>query len=458
MSPRRISVHGQWSSRPMFILAATGAVVGLGNIWRFPYIAGENGGGAFVLAYLLCLALVGLPLLMVELSLGRRGRQSPPYSLQTLSIEAGGSASWKFVGWLGVVAGLILLSYYSVVAGWTLAYSVRMAGGVFFRVTPEGSNTLFAQLVGDPERLLAWHTIFMVLTIKVVSRGVAGGLEKANRILLPLLLVLLLILAVYAWRVGDFSQAYLFLFSSDFSRLTPSGWMAALGHAFFTLGLGMGAILVYGAYLPAGVSIARTSMLIVLLDTLVGLVAGLVVFSLLFSTGLDAAEGPGLVFQILPVAFGQMPGGVFFGTLFFLLLLFAAWTSAIAMIEPMVAWLVESREVERIHAAIWVGLVVWLLGIVSILSFSHWAFSFEFAGDLRRHGLFDVLEILTSSIMLPLGGLLLALFAGWVMNRESVAEALGGEPGVGFKIWYFVIRYISPAAIVLIFLRAMGVI
>lgn len=441
----------------MFILAATGAAVGLGNIWRFPYIAGEYGGGAFVLAYLLCLVLVGLPLLMVELALGQRGRQSPPFSLQTLAIEAGGSPAWKIVGWLGVLSGLIILSYYSVVAGWTLAYSVRMANGVFVRVTSEGANTLFAQLVGDPERLLAWHTIFMVLTIKVVSRGVRDGLEKANRILMPLLLIMLVILMAYGWRVGDFGQAYGFLFNSDFSRLTVAGWLAALGHAFFTLGLGMGAMLVYGSYLPVGISIARTSTLIVLLDTLVGLIAGLAVFSLLFSSGLEAGEGPGLIFQTLPIAFGQMPGGVFFGTLFFLLLLFAAWTSAIALIEPMVSWLVESREVERIHAAIWSGIVAWLLGIVSILSFSHWSFSFEFAGDLRRHGLFDVLEILTSSIMLPVGGFCLVLFAGWTMARESVAEALGGKPGAGFRAWYFVIRYISPVAIVLILLQAIGV-
>jgi len=455
---RRISIHGQWSSRPMFILAATGAVVGLGNIWRFPYLVGENGGGAFILAYLLCLFLVGAPLLMMEFALGQRGRQSPPFTLQTLSVEAGGSAAWRAVGWLGVLAGLLILSYYSVVAGWTLAYAVRFASGVFFRVTAEGANTLFAQLVGDPERLLAWHTIFMVLTIKVVSRGVVNGLEKANRILLPLLLVLLLVLMVYAIRVGDFSQAYLFLFDSDFSRLSATGWLSALGHAFFTLGLGMGALLMYGAYLPAGISVGRTSILIVLLDTLVGLIAGIAVFCLLFSSTMTAGEGPGLIFQTLPIAFGRMPGGAYFGTLFFLLLLFAAWTSAIAMIEPMVAWLVESREVERVRAAIWTGIVAWLLGVISILSFSHWSFSFEFAGELRRHGLFDVLEILTSSIMLPLVGLLLALFAGWVMSRESVADALGWGGGIRFRAWYFLIRYVSPAAIVVIFLHAMGVV
>ncbi|MCW8906996.1 MAG: sodium-dependent transporter [Sedimenticola sp.] len=458
MLSRRISIHGQWSSRPMFLLAATGAVVGLGNIWRFPYLVGDNGGGAFILAYLLCLLLVGAPLLMLELALGKRGRQSPPFTLQTLSVEAGGNAAWKAVGWLGILTGLVILSYYSVVAGWTLAYGVRFASGVFFRVTSEGANTLFAQLVGDPERLLAWHTIFMVLTIKVVSRGVVNGLEKANRILVPLLLGLLLVLMVYAVRVGDFGSAYLFLFNSDFSQLSATGWLSALGHAFFTLGLGLGAILIYGAYLPAGISIGRTSMLVVLLDTLVGLVAGIAVFSLLFSADLSPGEGPGLIFQTLPIAFGQMPGGAFFGTLFFLLLLFAAWTSAIAMIEPAVAWLVESHEVKRVHAAIWTGIVAWLLGIISILSFSHWSFSFEFAGELRRHGLFDVLEILTSSIMLPLGGLLLALFAGWVMNRDSAADALGRGDGALFRSWYFLIRYIVPAAIVLIFLQAVGVV
>jgi len=455
---QRISIHGQWSSRLMFILAATGSAVGLGNIWRFPYITGENGGGAFVLAYLICLAIVGIPIMMAEVLIGRRGRQSPVFSLQALAVEAGGNKAWRWVGWAGMLAGLIILSYYSVIAGWTLAYVVRIASGSLVRVTAEGASSIFAQLVIDPERLLAWHTIFMVMTIKVVSRGVKRGLEQAVKILMPLLFAMLLVLVIYAWRQGDFVQAYLFMFDSDFSKLTPSALLVALGHAFFTLSVGLGAMMVYGAYMPSGLSIAKTSILVGLLDTVVGLLAGLAIFSIVFAHDMAVGEGPGLIFQTLPIVFGQMPGGSFFGTLFFLLLVFAAWTSAIALIEPMVSWIVEKREIDRIRAAIWTGIVAWLLGIVTILSFSSWSFSFRFGGELKRHGLFDVLDILTSSIILPLGGLCIALFVGWVMSRESVVDEMGGRSGIDFKLWYFVVRFITPVAVVLVFLQAIGVV
>ncbi len=454
---KRISIHGQWSSRLMFVLAATGSAVGLGNVWKFPYLVGENGGGAFVLLYLLCIVLIGIPIMMAEVLIGRRGRQSPVNSLRTLSIEAGASTAWRLLGWAGMLAGLVILSFYSVIAGWILAYLMRMASGVFERVTAEGAGSIFTLLVTDPERLLAWHTIFMVMTIKVVSRGVRNGLEKVIRVLMPLLFFLLLVLVAYAARMGDFGQAFFYLFDSDFSKLTSAAVLAAMGHAFFTLTLGLGVMLVYGSYLPVGVSIAKTSILVGLLDSVVALLAGLVIFSIMFANDLAASEGPGLLFQTLPIAFGQMPGGVFFGTLFFLLLVFAAWTSAIALIEPLVTWLVETWEIERIRAAIWSGIVAWLLGIVTILSFSSWSFSFNFGGALKRHGLFDVLDIVTSSIILPLGGLCMALFVGWVMVRDSVVDELGGLAGIGFKLWYFVIRFVTPAAMLLIFLRAIGV-
>ncbi|MCW8948639.1 MAG: sodium-dependent transporter [Sedimenticola sp.] len=455
---QRISIHGQWSSRLMFILAATGSAVGLGNIWKFPYLTGEYGGGAFVLVYLICLALVGIPILIAEVMMGRRGRQSPVFSWQTLAADAGANGSWKLVGWAGMLAGLIILSYYSVIAGWTLAYLVRMASGSLIRVTEEGAGSIFTQLVMDPERMLAWHTIFMVMTIKVISRGVKKGLEQAVRILMPLLFALLLVLVIYAWRHGDFAQAYEFMFNSDFSKLTPAALLTALGHAFFTLSVGVGAMMVYGAYLPSRVSIAKTSILVALLDTIVALLAGLVIFSIVFAHDLAAGDGPGLIFQTLPIAFGQMPGGSFFGALFFLLLVFTAWTSSIALIEPMVSWLVEKRDVDRIRAAIWTGIVAWLLGIVTILSLNSWSFSFSFGGQLKHHGLFDVLDILTSSIILPLGGLCVALFVGWVMSRESVSEELGGGKSIGFKLWYFVVRFITPVAVLLVFLRAIGVV
>ena len=451
-------VHIQWSSRLMFVLAATGSAIGLGNIWKFPYIAGENGGGAFVLIYLLSIALIGLPIMMAEVLIGRHARRSPVNALRELARREGASGLWWVVGFLGIASGLLIVSFYSVIAGWTLAYVVRMAAGVFNRVTAEGADSIFSALVSDPERLLAWHTLFMVMTTLVVARGVRSGLEQAVKILVPALFLLLLILLAYAWQTGQFGRGVAFLFTPDFSAITPAGVLTAMGHAFFSLSLAVGTIMVYGSYLPAGISIGRTSILIAFLDTLVALMAALVIFPIVFVNGLPVGEGPGLVFQTLPIAFGQMPGGIVFGTLFFVLLAVAAWTSSVSLLEPAVAWMVENRGASRGNAAVWVGSLVWLLGILTVMSFSDWAFEFEFAGKSKANGLFDVMDILTSSILLPLGGLAVVLFAGRVLSREVVAGQLGGRGGFGFRLWYLVIRYITPLGMLLVFFRAIGVI
>jgi NSS family neurotransmitter:Na+ symporter len=442
----------------MFILAATGSAVGLGNIWKFPYITGEHGGGAFVLIYLVCIAIIGIPIMMAEVLIGRRGRQSPVNTLRALAKEENACEFWWFLGFIGVIAGLLIISFYSVIAGWALAYVVRTASGVFEGVTGEGAASIFGTLVSDPERLLAWHTIFMVVTTVVVARGVRSGLEQAVRVLMPLLFLLLLILLGYAAASGEFARGFEFLFKPDFGAITAGGVLIAMGHAFFTLSLGMGAIMMYGSYLPAGVSIAKTSVVIALMDTLVALVAGLVIFPIVFANGLQAGAGPGLIFQTLPIAFGQMPWGSYFGTLFFVLLSFAAWTSAISLIEPAVAWLVENLELQRARAATAIGLLSWLLGIVTVMSFSHWAFEFDFGGEVKQNGFFDVLDILTSSIMLPLGGLAIALFAGRVMSRQSVVAELGGKQGIAFRAWYFTIRYLTPVAVLMVFLHSVGMI
>ncbi len=342
-----VSVHGQWSSRLTFILAATGAAVGLGNVWKFPYLVGENGGGAFVLVYLLSLALIGVPVMISEVLIGRCGRQSPINSLRDLACVAESNCRWQIIGALGIVAGLIITSYYSVIAGWTLAYAARMIGGVFSGVTKEGAESIFLFLVGDPERMLAWHTLFMVVTVAIVSRGVRSGLEQAVKILVPTMLLLLLILVGYVSTNGHFGQGARYMLNVDFAALTTGGVLAAMGHAFFTLSLGAGAIMIYGAYLPNDVPIARTVIAVAAFDTIIALLAGLVVFPLLFANDLVSVSGPELIFLSLPIAFGHMPMGWLFGTLFFLLLLLAAWTSAIALLEPMVAWLVESFQIKR---------------------------------------------------------------------------------------------------------------
>ncbi len=454
----RTSIHGQWSSRMAFILAATGSAVGLGNIWKFPYITGDNGGGAFVLVYLLCVLLIGIPIMMAEVLIGRRGRQSPINTMRTLAHEESQHGIWQMIGWSGMIAGFLIISFYSVIAGWALAYVFRTAAGVFAGVTADGAASIFSGLVSDPERLLAWHTIFMVMTMVVVSRGVRSGLEKAVRILMPLLFLLLLLLVGYAMNSGKFAEGLAFLFTPDFSALSAGAVLTAMGHAFFTLSLGMGAIMAYGSYLPKSVSIAKTSVVIALMDTAVALLAGMAIFPLVFANGLEPGAGPGLIFQTLPLAFGHMAGGTLFGTLFFLLLTFAAWTSAISIIEPAVAWLVENRRVNRIKAATIIGVAAWLMGIVTIMSFNSWAFEFTFAGETKSSGLFDVLDILTANIMLPLGGLAMAMFAGWYMSERSTADELDLGEGLLYQGWRFLVRFVAPFAVMVVFLRLLDVI
>ena len=451
MTKKRTSLHGQWSSRWAFVLAATGSAVGLGNIWKFPYITGENGGGAFVMVYLICIACIGIPIMMAEIMIGRRGRRSPINTMRVLAREGHHHPAWQYLGWIGVLAGFLILSYYSVIAGWALAYLFRAAGGTFDGAGAERTSDIFAALTGDPERLLAWHTIFVVMTMIVVARGVQSGLEKAVRFLMPSLFVLLALLVGYAMSTGSFGEGLRFLFSPDFSRLTPAAILIAMGHAFFTLSLGMGAIMVYGSYLPDDASITNTSVVIAAADTLVALLAGMAIFPIVFAHGLEPGAGPGLIFQTLPIAFGNMPGGRFFGTLFFILLVFAAWTSAISLIEPAVAWLVENRGMTRVMAAVWAGLITWLTGLGTVFSFNLWA-------DNRFFGktFFDLLDFATANVILPLGGLFIALFAAWTLSRRTTQEELGlGESG--YRIWYILVRYVAPLAVITIFLNVIGV-
>lgn len=450
---RDSSIHGQWSSKLIFVLAATGSAVGLGNIWRFPYIVGEYGGGAFVLVYLACILLIGLPIMMAEIMIGRRGRQSPINTMATLARDEGLNRSWGLLGWLGVVAGFLILSYYSVIAGWAVSYVFRAGGGLFTGLDADGAQSVFEGLISDPERLLAWHTLFMVMNMLVVARGVRSGLEQAVRVLMPALLIMLVLLVGYAMAEGHFVEGLRFMFRPDFGRLSGEGVLVAMGQAFFTLSLGMGAIMIYGSYLSSRASIARTSATVVGADTAVALLAGLAIFPIVFASGLEPGQGPGLIFITLPVAFGQMPGGLLFGTIFFMLLVVAAWTSSISLMEPAVAWLVENRDMHRVGAASLVAGVAWVLGIGTVLSFNLWS-----GYTLFDRTFFDLVDYLTSNILLPLGGLLIALFAGWRMTERSVAEELGIRRPLLFRAWYYVIRFVAPIGILLVFLRAIKLI
>ena len=447
---KRSSLHGNWSSRMAFILAVTGSAVGLGNIWKFPYIAGQNGGGAFVLVYLACVIMIGMPVMMSEILIGRRGRRNPVRTMELLGREEGSSARWRWVGGLGVVGGILILSYYSVIAGWTLAYIVKSVSGVFAGASPQAVGAEFDNFVGDWRLVALTHTIFMALAVFVVARGVERGLEQAVRFMVPALLVLMLVLLGYAISSGYFGQGVAFMFTPDFSALTRDSILAALGQAFFTLSIGMGAVMAYGAYLPEETSITGASAAVVTADTSIAMLAGLAIFPLVFANGLTPGDGPGLVFNTLPLAFGQMTGGVFFSTVFFVLLSFAAWTSAIGLMEPAVAWIVEKYSKTRAQATLGVGLLIWFIGFGSVLSFNVLADTRFLAGTI-----FDNVDYLTSNVMLPLGGLLIVWFAGWVMCRNSTSDELGSAGSV-YKLWRFSARYLAPVGIVFVLLNAIG--
>lgn len=444
MEESRAGVHGTWASRWTFILAAAGSAVGLGNIWKFPYITGENGGGAFVLVYLVCILALGIPVMMAEVLLGRRGRQSPVNAMRDLTRQAGLHGGWNSIGWMGVVAGLLILSYYSVIAGWALAYIPIVAGGQLQGAGGADAKALFDALLVDADTLIFWHSVFMALTVAVVIGGVTRGLGVAVRILMPLLFLLLVVLLVFAYREGDFARGFAFLFDFNTSALTMRGVLEALGHSFFTLSLGMGSIMAYGAYMPRHASIGKTILMVGALDTLVALMAGMAIFPIVFAhPAINVAAGPELLFISLPVAFGNMPGGLLVGFIFFALVTIAAWSSAISLIEPGVAWLIESRGFNRLSANLFLAAIAWVLGLGTVLSFNHWA-DYQVAGFT----FFEALDFLTSRIMLPLTGLFIAIFVGWFLTRQLAAEEMGGESSLGFRVWWWVLRYVCPPAVV----------
>lgn len=448
-----VAPRSYWTNRWTFILATAGSAIGLGNIWKFPYMTGVNGGSAFVLVFLACIALVGIPLMMCEIMLGRRAQRNPVDGMLALAREAAAPGAWRWVGIMGLIAGLLILGFYSVIAGWVLDYVVRAASGAFHGMDGRMAQAQFSAFLAEPLELVLWHTLFIAMTMGVVARGVNAGLEKANTILMPALFAILLVLIGYSMAVGDFMRSVEFMFTPDFSKVTPGAVLSALGHAFFSLSLGMGAVMVYGSYLQPHISIARTTLYVALADTAVGLLVGLAIFSLVFANGLEPAAGPGLIFQTLPIAFGSMPGGSLMGTLFFLLVAFAAWTSAISLVEPAISWITENTRISRRRAALLIAAVDWLLGVAVLLSFNLW----QDVKLLFGLNIFDTLDKLTTNVMLPLGGLLMALFAGWVMKTHHVREELGISPSA-YALWRFTIRFISPLAICGIFLYLFGLV
>ena len=446
--------RGQWSSRMGFIFAAAGSAVGLGNIWKFPYITGENGGGVFVLIYLVCIIAVGIPIMVAELLLGQGSKQSPVGAFEHFHKKG---SRWGLVGWLGVASGFVILSYYSVVAGWAMHY-VKLSLQGFTNLDTETIGNTFSGLYGSASQNMFWHTVFMIVTILVVIGGVKKGIEKTNKILMPLLIVLLLFLVVRAVFLPNdgFMKAVDFIFMPHFDKVTASGILEALGHAFFTLSLGMGAMLTYGSYLKSRKEVLKSSIAVSLLDTAIALLACLMIFPVIFAFGYEAEAGPGLVFKTIPIIFSQIAGGQILSLFFFLLLTFAALSSAISLLEVVTSTFIDKLEWRRKKAALFSGIVIFIFGIPSALSgsgkiFGAWA-------DIFGMNFFDSMDYLASNWMLPIGGLLTAIYVGWVMPKEKLEHFFGAEfyPAWVFKVFYLLIRFFSPVLVLIVLLNKIG--
>lgn len=445
MSPTPSRAH--WSNRLAFILAAAGSAVGLGNIWKFPYITGINGGGAFVAVYLVCIAAVGLPIFVAELSIGQKAQANVVTSFEATHRPG---SPWRIAGWMGLVSAFVILSFYSVVGGWVLDFIFRSATNQFAGHTDEEIKSVLGSLFSHPGRQLAWHALFMGGSVAIVLQGLNAGLERWNRILMPALFILLLLLLARAAFLPGMGEALRFLFVPDASRLSAAGVLEAVGHSFFTLSLGMGAMLTYGSYLRSREELARTVISVAALDTVIALIAGTVIFAVVFSHGLDASSGPTLMFQTLPMLFTKIPGGYFVSLAFFLLVGFAALTSAISLLEVVVAYWVETHGTRRRPTVIVSGVLIYALGILSALSTNLLA-----EVKLLGHTFFDFADKATSSLLLPLGGALISLFFGWVLGLKAAEEVVGPRFKLAARVLMWTTRVLAPLAVAIIIVRAL---
>lgn len=441
-----MSTNKIWQKNTTFILAAAGSAVGLGNIWKFPYMVGSNGGSAFVIIYLVCILAIGFPVMVSEVLIGKYVRKSPINSLNHLSQEFNLNINWKFLGILGALAGVTILSYYSVFAGMAFSY--------IFKVFPQGlenpsqySSEYFYNLSSSPLNLIFWHTIFLFFTSIIVGLGVVRGIGRSVNVLMPFLFFFIILVSIYSSFIGDFKSTILFLFNPDFSVITPQIVVSAMGQAFFSLSIGMGAIMAYGAYMPEKQMIGKTVLIIILLDTLVALAAGIAIFPIVFNNpSLEITAGPGLIFETLPVAFYSLPSGSIFSSIFFILISIAALSSSISLLEPFTAWVEEKGKLRRSSIVLFLSLLIWLLGLGSIFSFNVWS-------EFKIFGLnfLEFLDYITNNIMLPLGGFSVAILIGWVMPEKFLKENLMLRKNF-FKWFYFSLKFVAPISIILIFL------
>jgi NSS family neurotransmitter:Na+ symporter len=436
----------RWLSWRGFLLAAIGFSVGLGNIWRFPYVAGENGGSAFIIIYLVCAFAIGWPLLVSELAIGRLGRSDPPGSYRAVARSSGLSTAWGLAGTLSILCVFAVLSFYTVLTGWTFDYFVRGLSGAFGGMDASASSAMFADLMNSPWRLLFWHTVVNLLIIVIIRRGVQQGIERAANILMPILFVSLLLMAAYSLVAGDTAAAITFLMTPDFAAVTPKTVMIAVGQAFFSVGVAMATMIAFGAYLPRDVSIPKSATIIIFADTGVALLAGLVIFPLVFAYGLAPTEGAGLIFQTLPIAFGQMPGGQVFGVVLFLLLMVAGLSSCLGGAEAAVSWVDKRWSVPRERGILYFTGTIWLIGITVILSLGDWSdfYPFAFIPALAEETIFGIFEWLAANILLLIGATLTSIFFGWFVPKSTKLDGLGMNEGMLFFYVNAMLRYVVP--------------
>ena len=440
--------RGFWRSRWGFILAASGSAVGLGNVWKFPYIVGQNGGGAFLLIYLICIFVIGTPIMLTEFSLGRKTNRNPVGAFDQLKPNS----LWVGIGYMGVLAGFFILSFYGVVGGWTFAYIVKsITGSVLEFASPKEAAVFFGSFIGNTGEVLFYHAMFMGTCIAIVLKGVHGGIEKACDILMPTLVVILFLLMLRSLTLDGAMDGVAFYLTPDFSKVDIHVVLIALGQAFFSLSLGMGCMITYGSYLSDKESLTSSTVYVVIFDTLIALLVGMVIFPAVFSMGLEPTEGPGLVFSVLPTVFASMPLGHGVAIIFFILLAIAAITSGISLLEVVVAYFIDQRGWQRKKAVLVVGSAIFAFGIPSGLSFGIMA-------DVKLLGMnfFDHIDNIASNYFLPLGGMLTAIFVGWVWGTKNVHEEIEKyENKFSFpwsQCWEFLIRYITPVAVGIVFI------
>jgi len=442
-----------WSSRLSVYLVTAGAAVGLGSIWRFPYLAGTGGGSAFILIFILACVLVATPLLAAELALGRRSRLSPPDAAGAVS----GRPGWNAIGILGTLAAYLIFSYYTVIAGWVLAYSWKCAVGLLSAAGPQHVAALWTDFQARPLEVAGWHAAFVAMVVLISARGLQGGIEPANRIRAPALLVLLLILVGYALATGDVRRGLIFAFKPDFSAVNAQVVLAAIGQAFYATGVGQAMMIAFGAYIDRGTSLVRTSLVITGSILGVSLLATMMIFPLVFGYGMNPAQGPALVFDVLPRVFTEMPGGRLIGTLFFLLLVLAATTPSIALLEPVAAWVMSRFRVGR-GAAVWtIGVTSWVLGIGSVLSFNRWAdfYPLSFIPVFAHKTVFDLLDYVSSNIMMPVGALLTSILVGWRVSKVFERDELAETTPMARVACVWLLRYVCPVAILAVFIATL---